>query len=72
MTRDPKHTPQELRERLTPLQYHVTQEKGTERPFTGEYAAHTAAGTYYCVGSRHRTFCVGEEFLRGSAGQFSG
>jgi len=39
----------ELRARLTPLQYHVTQEKGTERPFTGEYEAHWNKGTYYCV-----------------------
>jgi peptide-methionine (R)-S-oxide reductase len=38
-----------LRARLTPLQYHVTQEKGTERPFTGEYEAHWNKGTYYCV-----------------------
>lgn len=27
----------DLKERLTPLQYHVTQEAGTERPFTGEF-----------------------------------
>jgi len=38
-----------LRQRLSPLQYHVTQEKGTERPFTGEYEAHWERGTYYCV-----------------------
>lgn len=25
-----------LKEKLTPLQYHVTQEAGTERPYTGE------------------------------------
>lgn len=38
-----------LRGRLTPLQYHVTQEKGTERPFTGEYEAHWQPGTYHCI-----------------------
>jgi peptide-methionine (R)-S-oxide reductase len=44
-----KPTQEELRTRLSSLQYHVTQEKGTERAFTGKYAAHTAPGTYYCV-----------------------
>ncbi|CAI5785544.1 methionine-R-sulfoxide reductase B3 isoform X1 [Podarcis lilfordi] len=40
---------QELRKRLTPLQYHVTQEKGTESAFEGEYTHHKAHGIYKCV-----------------------
>lgn len=39
----------ELRTRLTDEQYHVTQEKGTERPFTGKYVDHNDDGTYACV-----------------------
>ncbi len=39
----------ELRQRLTPEQYHVTQEKGTERPFTGEYTDTETPGMYRCV-----------------------
>lgn len=39
----------ELRATLTPLQYHVTQEKGTERAFTGEYWNCHDDGTYRCV-----------------------
>lgn len=38
-----------MKQKLTPLQYHVTQESGTERPFTGYYNDHTEKGTYLCV-----------------------
>ncbi len=40
---------EELRQRLSPEQYHVTQEKGTERAFTGPYNDHKSDGMYRCV-----------------------
>jgi peptide-methionine (R)-S-oxide reductase len=39
----------ELRQRLTPLQYEVTQQEGTERAFSGEYWDTKDPGTYRCV-----------------------
>ena len=38
-----------LRKELTEEEYHVTQEAGTERAFSGEYWNHKADGTYCCV-----------------------
>ncbi|MDA0240311.1 MAG: peptide-methionine (R)-S-oxide reductase MsrB [Proteobacteria bacterium] len=49
-------TDAEWRKQLTAEQYHVTREKGTERPFTGEYNDSKTAGTYLCV-------CCGEELF---------
>jgi peptide-methionine (R)-S-oxide reductase len=39
----------ELRKRLTPLQFSVTQEAATERSFTGAYWDNHDAGSYHCV-----------------------
>ena len=39
----------ELKLKLTPMQFHITQEAGTERPFTGEYWDTTDPGTYHCI-----------------------
>ena len=39
---------EEWRKELTPEQYHVMREKGTERPFTGKYEAYWENGTYKC------------------------
>ncbi len=39
----------ELRAKLSDEQYHVTQNKGTERPFTGKYVDHKGDGQYACV-----------------------
>lgn len=46
---DGKPPDDELKVRLTREQYAVTQEKGTERAFTGEYVDHKQDGTYSCV-----------------------
>jgi len=42
-------TEQEWKENLTPQQYNVTRQKGTERAFTGEYWNSKEKGTYTCV-----------------------
>ena len=47
----------ELRRRLTPEQFHVTQERGTERAFTGRYWEHERKGVYECV-------CGGQPLFR--------
>jgi peptide-methionine (R)-S-oxide reductase len=42
-------TDEQWREELTPEQYYVAREKGTERAFTGEYWDHKGEGVYRCV-----------------------
>ena len=42
-------TKEEWKAQLTPMQYHVTREHGTERAFTGEYCEAHDPGLYACV-----------------------
>lgn len=51
--------------RLTPEQYRVTQESGTERPFTGEYDAHYEPGIYVDVVSGEPLFASSSKFSSG-------
>ena len=46
---DSKPADSELKEKLTTAQYQITQQKGTERAFTGEYVDYKQDGTYGCV-----------------------
>jgi peptide-methionine (R)-S-oxide reductase len=63
--RDDRPDPDELRQKLSGMQYHVTQESGTEAPFTGEYHDSKDAGLYRCV-------CCGRELFSSEAKYDSG
>lgn len=52
----------ELRRRLTPMQWHVTQEAGTEPPGTGEYTDTTDPGTYRCIVCGQTLFTADDKF----------
>ncbi len=52
----PRRQADELRDRLSDEQYEVTQNKGTERPFTGKFVDNKEDGTYSCV-------CCGAELF---------
>ncbi|MFN3275799.1 MAG: peptide-methionine (R)-S-oxide reductase MsrB [Paracoccus sp. (in: a-proteobacteria)] len=56
---------QDAIDRLTPEQYRVTQENGTERPFTGEYDHHFEAGLYVDVVSGEPLFVSAQKFDSG-------
>ncbi|ASP87276.1 peptide-methionine (R)-S-oxide reductase MsrB [Sinorhizobium meliloti] len=51
--------------KLTPEQYRVTQQNGTERPFTGEYTDNKGPGTYVDIVSGEPLFASADKFDSG-------
>lgn len=54
------------REKLTPEQYHVLREGGTERAFTGKYDKNKQAGEYLCAACGQRVFDSTHKYDSGS------
>ncbi len=61
-----RETDDELSERLTPLQYYVTQESGTERPFDNAYWDNERAGIYVDVVSGEPLFSSTDKYDSGT------
>jgi peptide-methionine (R)-S-oxide reductase len=57
---------QEWRELLTPEQYRILREKGTERPFTGTYVDAKQDGVYRCAACGAELFDAGAKFDSGT------
>jgi len=57
---------QEWKKILTPEQYRVTREKGTERAFTGDYWDNKKSGTYTCVCCESPLFLSDTKFKSGT------
>lgn len=60
-----KNDPTQWRERLTPEQFHVCWEKGTERPYTGALLHNRKQGQYLCVCCKSVLFDASAKFDSG-------
>lgn len=56
----------EWKQKLTPEQYHILREKGTEAPFTGALLHNTETGDYTCAACGNVVFSSGTKFDSGS------
>ena len=58
-------TEEEWKKNLTPEEFHILREKGTERPFTGEYDKFYKDGTYKCAGCGTELFTSSSKYDSG-------
>ena len=56
----------EWRDQLTPEQFHVAREKGTEKPFTGQFHDSLENAIYICVCCRQELFASNHKFDSGT------
>lgn len=61
-----KKTEEEWKQQLSPEQYYVLREKGTERAFTGTFWDNKAAGTYQCAACGFDLFASNTKFKSGT------
>lgn len=61
-----RKTEAEWKKALTPDQYYILREKGTERAFTGKYHDNHAEGTYYCAADNNLLFTSDTKFESGT------
>jgi peptide-methionine (R)-S-oxide reductase len=66
MTNKVQKTEEDWKKDLTPEQYHILREKGTERAFTGEYAHTKTPGTYKCAACGQELFSSETKYESGS------
>jgi peptide-methionine (R)-S-oxide reductase len=59
-------TDAEWRQQLTPEQYHILREHGTERPFTGKYVHEKTPGQYVCAACDQPLFASNTKFESGT------
>ena len=58
-------TESEWKEQLSPEEYYVLRQQGTERPFTGTYNLHFENGDYHCKACNAKLFESGHKFESG-------
>lgn len=61
-----KFSDEQLKKKLTPKQYHIMREQGTETPFTGKFLHNEESGMYTCAACGAELFSSDTKFDSGS------
>ena len=66
VNKEMKMTNTDWKKQLTPLEYHVTREGGTESPYNNKYYLHTESGIYHCICCDSELFISNNKYDSGS------